>query len=311
MAIILTPTFALNVILGVLFFTLIVFLIDVYNSYQKEKELYGFSDKNVKRKDIIRNTKFLKKYDSTVKRFLSERKKEQYSVLVFYGTMAVALFLFLYFVSLKQLLLAVIAPISLIWVMNKIMMMLLVDVNEKVDEQLPYVIDTIIKVFSKYGDLKSVIYETSQSIEEPLRSKFEKLARKMLSESNQEKAIMEFADEMDNIWVYSLVFILLSYKEETKKEDILFNLRHLSTIIEKENSLKNASVTDKKYGVVLNYAIALLAFAGGIANILFNPEGKEFFFGSMAGILCFIIGMASVVVTIMINIKLSSKKGRG
>jgi Flp pilus assembly protein TadB len=309
-AIILTPTFALNVVLGVLFFTLTVFLIDVYNSYQKEKELYGLSDK-VRRKDIIRNNKFLKKYDSTVKRFLSERNKEQYSVLVFYGTMAVALFLFFYFISMKQVLLAVLAPISLIWVLNKIFSMMLLDANEKIDEQLPYVIDTIIKVFSKYGDLKSVIYETSQSIEEPLRSKFEKLARKMLSESNQEKAIMEFADEMNNIWVYSLVFILLSYKEETKKEDVILNLRHLSTIIEKENSLKTASVTDKKYGVVLNYAIALLAFVGGIANIIFNPVGKEFFFGSMGGILAFIIGMGAVVATIMINIKLSSKKGRG
>ncbi|PLS19742.1 pilus assembly protein TadB [Bacillus sp. M6-12] len=309
MDIILTPTFALNVILGVLFFILIVFLMDVYTDYQKEKELYGLGNKKF-RKDIIRNNKFFKKYDNTIKRFLSERNKERYSALVFYGTMAVALAIFLYFISMKQVLLGVIAPISLIWVANKIMTMLLVDVNEKVDEQLPYVIDTIIKVFSKYGDLKSVVYETSQSVEEPLKSKFERLARKMLSENNQEKAFMEFADEMDNIWVYSLVFILLSYKEETKKEDVILNLRHLSTIIEKENSLKNAGITDKKYGVVLNYAIAIIAFVGGFANIVFNPIGKEFFFGSMTGIFCFVVGMASIVGTIMINIKLSSKKGR-
>lgn len=311
MAIILTPTFALNVVLGVLFFTLLVFLIDVFYSYRKEKELYGLSDKSINRKDIIRNSKFLKKYDSTVKRFLTERNKEQYSALVFYGTMAVALFIFISFISMKQVLLAVIFPIALIWSMNKIFSMLLVDVNERVDEQLPYVIDNIIKVFSKYGDLKSVIYETSQAVEEPLKLRFEKLARRMLSESNQEKAIMEFADEMDNIWIYSLVFILLSYKEETKKEDILLNLRHLSTIIEKENSLKNASVTDKKYGVVLNYAVTVVALLGSIANIIFNPVGKEFFFGSMTGIICFVAGYASIVVTILINIKLSSKKGRG
>jgi hypothetical protein len=299
----------LNIVLGVLFLTLTVLLIDVFNQYQKEKQLYGLSEINLRKKSIIRSNRFLRKYDNTVKRFLSERNKEQYSPLVFYGTIGVALSLFAYFISMRQVLLAVLAPITVVWVANKILTLLLVDVNEKVEEQLPLVIDTIIKVFSKYGDLKSVIYETSQSIDEPLKSRLEKLARKMLSE-NQEKAIMDFADEMDNIWIYALVFILLSYREETKKEEVIVNLRHLANIIEKENSLKNSSVTDKRYGVVLNYVIAFIAFAGGIANIIFNPVGKQFFFESLTGIFCFIIGYASVIATIIVNIKLSSKKGR-
>jgi hypothetical protein len=286
-----------------------ILLIDVFHQYQKEKQLYGLSEINLRKKNIIRNNRFLNKYDNTVKRFLSERNKEQYSPLVFYGTIGVALALFAYFISMKQVFLAVLSPITVIWVANKILTLLLVDVNEKVDEQLPYVIDTIIKVFSKYGDLKSVIYETSQSIGEPLKSRFEKLARKMLSE-NQEKAIMDFADEMNNIWIYALVFMLLSYREETKKEEVIVNLRHLANIIEKENSLKNSSVTDKRYGVVLNYVIAFIAFAGGIANIVFNPVGKEFFFESLTGIFCFILGYASIIATVIINIKLSSKKGR-
>jgi hypothetical protein len=302
-------TLMLNIVLGLLFLTLTVLLIDVFNQYQKEKQLYGLSEINLRKKSIIRNNRFLRKYDNTVKRFLSERNKEQYSPLVFYGTIGVALSLFAYFISMKQLLLAILAPITVVWVANKILTLLLVDVNEKVEEQLPLVIDTIIKVFSKYGDLKSVIYETSQSIDEPLKSRLEKLARKMLSE-NQEKAIMDFADEMDNIWIYALVFILLSYREETKKEEVIVNLRHLANIIEKENSLKNSSVTDKRYGVVLNYVIAFIAFAGGIANIIFNPVGKQFFFESLTGIFCFIIGYASVIATIIVNIKLSSKKGR-
>lgn len=310
MAIILTPTFAFNVVIGVLFFVLLVFLIDVFNSYQKEKELYGLNDKRI-RKDVIRNNKFFKKYDSTIKSFLTERNKEQYAIFVFYGTMTLAFVIFIAFISMKQVLLAVIAPIALIWVINKILTMLLSDVNEKIDEQLPYVIDNIIKIFSKYGDLKSVFYEVSLSIDEPLKSRFEKLARKMLSESNQEKPLMEFADELNNIWVHSLVFILLSYKEESKKEDVISNLRHLGSIIEQENSLKTASVTDKKYGVVLNYFIAFIALVGSIANLIFNPVAKEFFFGSMTGIACFVAGYTAIVATIMINIKMSSKKGRG
>jgi hypothetical protein len=309
-AIILNTTFLLNGVLVMLMIVLAIALMDVINSYHKEKQMYGLTKSNPNRKDYIRNNRLLGNYNRTLKRFLSERKKEQYAPLIFYVTIGIAIALVGYFLSMKQVLFAVLAPITLIWVKTKIMSMLLIDVNDKVDEQLPYVIDTIIKVFSKYGDLKSVIYETSQSIEDPLRSKFEKLARKMLSE-NQEKAIMEFAEEMNNIWIYSLVFILLSYREETKKEEVIINLRHLSTIIEKENNLKNSSVTDKRYGVVLNYVIALIAFAGSIANLVFNPVAKTFFFGSMTGIICFTLGYASIIATIMLNIKLSSKKRRG
>lgn len=310
MAKIFTTTYVINVLLGVLFFTLTVYLIDVYNAYQKEKELYGLKN-SVHRKDIIRNNKALKRLNKTIKRYLSERNKEQYAPLLFYGTLGIAVFLFCYFISMKQLLFAILAPITFVWFVNKVLTLKLIDVNEKVDEQLPFVIDNIVKVFSKYGDLKSVIYETSLLIEDPLKYRFERLARTLISEANQEKALLDFADELDNIWVYSLVFILLSYKDETKKEDVILNLRHLAQIISKENDLKRASVTDKKYGVVLNYTIAGIAVAGSIANILFNPVGKSFFFESLTGIVSIIAGYASVIATILINIKLSSKKGRG
>ncbi|WCK57695.1 pilus assembly protein TadB (plasmid) [Aneurinibacillus sp. Ricciae_BoGa-3] len=310
MAIIINTTLAINGVLGLLVFVLVVYLIDTLTRYQKEKQIYGMLSKtNVNRKDIIRNNRLLKNYNHTLKRFFQERKKENYAPIVFYLTLVVCVLIFMAFISMKQILFAVLAPIIIIWVLNKIFFLLLVDVNEKVDDQLPYVIDTIIKVFSKYGDLKSVVYETSQGIDEPLKSRFESLVRRMLSE-NQEKAIMDFADEMNNIWIYSLVFILLSYQGDTKKEEVIVNLRHLATIIEKENSLKNSSVTDKRYGVVLNYAIAILAGAGEVANILFNPVGKDFFFGSMGGLLCFVIGNGALVMTIILNIKLASKKGR-
>lgn len=289
--------------------SLVILLVETINNYKKKQKMYGIDSVYMNSKDFIRNNKFFKKYYKLINTVLTERDKERYAPVVFYAVLISAIAMMIYFISIKQLFFAVIAPVSLYYVTNKIFTLLLTDVNEKVDEQLPYTIDTIIKVFSKYSDLKSVIYEVSQMIEDPLKSRFERLARKMISE-NQEKALMDFADEMDNIWIYSMVFILLSYKEEAKKEDVVANLRHLSNIIERENNLQNASVTDKKYGVVLNYAIAIIAGIGGIANIVFNPVGKEFFFGSMLGIICIIVGYACIALTIIINIKLASKKGK-
>lgn len=271
--------------------------------------MYGIDSVYMNSKDFIRNNKFFKKFYKLINTVLAERDKERYAPVAFYTILVTAVAMMIYFITIKQVFFAVFAPVSLYFVTHKIFSLLLTDANEKIDEQLPYTIDTIIKVFSKYSDLKSVMYEVSQSIEDPLKSRLERLSRKMLSE-NQEKALMDFAEDMDNIWIYSMVFILLSYKEEAKKEDVIANLRHLSNIIERENNLQNASITDKKYGVVLNYAIAIIAGVGGIANLIFNPVGKEFFFGSMLGIICIIVGYASIVLTIIINIKLTSKKGK-
>ena len=35
---------------------------------------------------------------------------------------------------------------------------------------------------------------------------------------DEEKALLEFADRVDNMWIYSLVFILTSYKKKVLKK---------------------------------------------------------------------------------------------
>lgn len=47
--------------------------------------------------------------------------------------------------------------------------MLAVDLMEQIEEQLPSAIDHIIRISSKYGDMKSIIYETARSCDNPLR----------------------------------------------------------------------------------------------------------------------------------------------
>lgn len=287
-----------------------VLLIEVIDRHKKTQRIYGIETSYMKKKDLVKNSKFFSNLYKKIEIVCIEKDKEEYAKPVFYGTIITSIGLALYFISIKQVLFAVGVPVVLVLTIKKVFELLVSDSNEKIEEQLPILIDNFIKVFSKYSDLKTVVYETSLLVEEPMRSKLDRLSRKMLSEDHV-RALMDFADELDNIWIYSMVFIILSYKEEAKKEDVILNLRHLSAIIDKENSLKTASITDKKYGIVLNYAIACIAGAGGVANIMFNPMGKTFFFGSIGGILCFTIGYGAIILTILLNIHLSTKKRKG
>ena len=299
-----------NIVLVALILACIVLLIETIDNHKRMQRMYGVDTSYMRGKDLVLKNKFFSNFYNLIEGVCIENEKEKYVKTYYYGSLIMAIVMLLYFIVIKQVLFAIGVPVVTILSIKKIFELLRTDATEKIEEQLPAVIDNIVKIFSRYSDLKTVIYEVSLLVEDPIKGKLDKLARKMLSEDHS-KTMMDFADDIDNIWVYSMVFILLSYKEETKKEDVILNLRHLSSIIEKENSLKNASVTDKKYGVMLNYAVAFIGGAGGIANIMFNPSGKSFFFGSVGGILCIIIGYASIIFTVFINIKLNSKKRRG
>lgn len=303
------PGLVLNGIIVLLFFILIVWLFSIMIEKRKELEMLGLTKNITRKRNWLKNNALLSQYDKTLKRFFAERNKEGFDSLVFYATVGVLLITFGYFISIREVFFAVLIPIVLVWFFNMLFKLLLTDIDAKLEEQLPYVIDTMIKVFSKYGDLKSVIYETSQSINDPLKSRMERLARKMLSE-NQEKSIMDFAEELNNIWVYSMVFIILSYKEDTKKEEIIVNLRHLASIIEKDNALKSADTTDKRYSIALNYMIVVISLVAEGANFIFNPDAHHFFFGTTTGILSFMIGNGAVIAAILLNIKMVSRKGR-
>lgn len=277
--------------------------------YEKKinKDIYGVDKKKQYINFSLDKSNITKNYYNLLKRVLAQKNLEKYTDKIYYLILAVTIITGIYFISIKQLFLALLIPVSMLFFIKKIFLALMEDLDEKIEEQLPYVIDTIIRVFSKYGDLKSIIYETANLIEEPLASRFESLSRKLATE-NAEKAMLEFADKLNNVWIYSLVYILISYKEYAKKEDTINNLKHLRNMIEQENILKNSYLNDKKYSIVVNYVIIVITFIVGLLNILVNPVGKEFFFQTVKGLLCFIIGYASLFGTIILNIYMSKKR---
>lgn len=277
---------------------------------KKKKMIYSRVNNNLDKKYITTKTKFFYEYKMLINKILSQKKLEKYTDKVFIGIIIFSIFLFIYFITIRQYFISLVSPLAFNVFLIKIFKVSADDINEQIENQLPNVIDVIIRVFSRYGDLKTIIYNTSQQIDSPLAEKFEKLSINMSTESSEEKELTKFADELGNVWVYSLIYILLSYKEDATKKDVILNISKLRDIITKENIMKNKALSDKKYGIVLNYFIAFLALIGGICNIMFNPIGKDFFFHSFKGILCFLIGYGCVFITIITNINMSRKRKR-
>ena len=241
------------------------------------------------------------------KYFILKPQKKYMAIYMYYGVLLSELVLFLMCFALKKPIFAfVLPPIYHIFVI-KIIELLTYDIDAAILKNLPIVTKQMIKFFSKTNDLKTIIYEISKVIDDPLKTIFFNLSRKMFSESH-EKCLNELADEINNTWMYAFVFLLLSYKEQSKKEDIISNLRILTNILDEENSIIQKGLTDKKPIALLNYMLLICGLAAFVLNLLFNKEAFGFFFNTIFGMICVIIGSIFTLLTIMVNIMLVSKR---
>lgn len=180
------------------------------------------------------------------------------------------------------------------------------DIDGIVSQELPIVIKHFIKTLSKTSDLKAVIYSVSKHATHPLKPKLEQLSRRMLSEDD-EKCLHEFADEINSIWMYTFIFLVLSLKEHSRKEDVIENLKMLSRILDDNNTEKNKELSERRPMIMMNYSIlflAILAFAG---NLMFNEVGKDFLLNDFKGILITATGVGLLLATVFINTTLAKK----
>ena len=178
------------------------------------------------------------------------------------------------------------------------------DIDDIVSSELPMIIKHFVKTLSKTSDLKVVIYQTSKHVEMPLKTKFEMLARRMLSEDD-EKCLNEFADEINSIWMYTFIFLINSLKEYSKKADVIENLKLLSRILEENNLTKAKELAENRPAIMMNYAIALLAVVGLVANLMFNEVGRDFLLNTMNGMFVFSAGVGAILGTFLLNTVLS------
>lgn len=221
--------------------------------------------------------------------------------LIFCGGTGIFLFL------MKQLILALVVPVILIKFSDHIFTLATRRTIEDIEDQLPSAIDKVIRVSTKNDDIKKILYTTSLDLEEPLKSIFDNLAIKM-SSGYKTDTLMELGNRYNNIWIWSFVFILIGYSTNTAKAETVESLRNLRVLLENENLSKKNQSRERKYGVALNYTLIAVSFAGFIANLIFNPSGKEFFFSSLVGLICLTAGFSAIFITILVNIKMVKRK---
>lgn len=297
----------INVILIISVVICAMVILNLINEKRMRDKLHGKTRKKKAEDVFLNRVSLFKRFYQNLEFFLIEKGKEGLLDIYYYGFLGVNACILIGFIVVKQYFLAIVIPLFLLYIANKIIKMLAVDLMEQIEEQLPSAIDHIIRVSSKYGDMKSIIYETARSCDNPLREILENISRKMIS-GDAETVLLQFGEEYDNVWINSLVFTLISYMEDASKTTTIENLRHLRNILEKENRLKKSRVTDARYSVAINYFIAVLASGAGLLNIVLNPKGREFFFSSFLGLICFLLGYGAVLGTIMLNIKMTRVK---
>ena len=280
-----------------------------YDSYQKEQAIYRIDGK---KKTTVKNNVitdvWLKQLTANLLVVEAEKgKKEGWARTASMMCLVFCVGFGIFLITQGQVFFGIILPFVFLFIIIKVTGIMVDSIAEKIKNEMPFAIDSIIRALSKSDDLPTVLYDASQSVDEPLKSMFASMSVKML---NQDPALVlqEFMDNTKSIWTYSLSFTLLSYTEDTSKDDVVSQLRKLKAVIDKENKDALVERNSKKMTVTVNYALCVLAVVAFFGNNAINPMGKTFFFSSVAGIACFVIGTALVITTVFSNILLG--KGR-
>lgn len=294
-------------VLIVMFALMLLALFEMLMEKKKADRIKGLK-KESKITEKFKNLSYLKTYAENLEKLLIEKNKEERFSFVFQSTLIFLVVIFVSMVLVKQYLLSVVLPFVMLKLSNKLCIVMMNDINDSIEEQLPFVIDNIIRISSKYGDVKSIIHETSRTSPEVMKRILEDMSRRMISET-PEVVLLEFAKKYDNVWFYSFIFTLVSYLEDATKEETINNLRALRDILEKENNIKRQNVTDKKMGVAINLSICGLSVVAFLINLIAVPGAKEFFFSTFGGLVCFLVGFACIIQTIFTSVSMS-KRGK-
>lgn len=300
-------TILINVLLGLTLVYAVIYYLGYLNEQRKRFRIRSGVVRKRKSFKLLDRVEFLKEMYDDLDIVLSTRGKEHISDTVFYmlmGAMGASALIFIY---AQVYIMAILTPMGLAWYFKKLLKAMQEDTVVMVEKALPSAIDNLVRVSSRYSDVKSIVYETSKLVDEPLRGILDNLSRKMIS-SNPKEALDEFQQEYDNVWLKSIAATLISYLEDSDKESTMNNLKNLRDILSQENEGKVKLASERKYGVMINYALAVAGAIVLVLNIAFNPVGKDFFFNSFFGLICMVGGLVAVLGTVMLNVKLSKIK---
>lgn len=277
----------------------------IINYSYKIKKIYALlnpkENKKSKKKRQIKKI-FLSKLKENLHIALLLRNKEAYSGTIYSIILLSLCFIFIFFLSIDHLFLAITIPVLTYIFIFKIVKEMIVDFDKVVRDNFSTMARHMVKVFSSTSDLSIVLYESSKEVEEPLRSLILNLSREIMTDST-EKRLINFIKKTDNLWLHSFIFTLLNYKETSSKKDIVENLLTLSELIDKRNEMTEKMIADRKPAVIVSSITLVVGITLFIANIVFNPIIKSFIY-TPTGTLTLVIGISCIFLTIITNIKL-------
>lgn len=297
----------INLLLAITIVYGVIYYLSHLNERRKRFRIRSGVVKKSKGVKLIKRFKSLHKIYEDLDVILATKGKEHITDTVFYiyiGMLVGVGAIFLYF---QVYLMVLVAPIGLGIYGKRLIHAMQQDSIVMVERALPSAIDNMVRISSRYGDVKTIVFETSKTVEEPLRGILDNLSRKMISQ-NPKEALDEFQQEYDNVWLKSIASTLISYLEDSNKEATINNLKNLRDILYQENEGKVKLASERKYGIMMNYALAGAGVVVFLLNVLINPEGKEFFFNSFFGLVCMVAGFSTILGTVTLNVKLAKIK---
>lgn len=294
-----------NLLLVFLVLFILYYSIVLLIERRKREQLLSLHKK--RKKNLVQKAgekfKSLRTLYDEIDAFMVKRGKEHVSDLVFYGIITLSVIVSLAMMFAGQFILAIIYPAVFIWFVRKILTISKKSVVTEMEEELPSTIDNMIRVFSKYADIKTIIYETSEGSSGPLKKELEVLSRQMTTK-NPMFVLEEFSEKYNSVWLNNFGFTLMGYLQDSSKNETIENLRHLRKILEQEHKTKKEAISQRRPSLMINYALAVIGVVAAFLNILINPQGFDFFFHTYLGLFSFTAGFASVLGTIYMNIKM-------
>lgn len=272
-------------------------------SRRKKEQLLSLHIKKNSAQKLGDRFKFVGAFYDDIESSMKKKGNEAMADIVFYSLIVFSLLVAIAMIATGQFLLAIVYPIFLLWFIRKILQISKKDPIVEMEENLPSTIDNMIRILSRYSDIKSIIYETSLVASGPLKEELDWLSRQMNSR-NPLLVLEEFSEKHNSVWLNNFAFTLIGYLQDSSKEETIRNLRHLRTILEQENRTKKNAISERKPSLMVNYTLAVLGIGGAFANILFNPVAFDFFFHSYTGLICFTGGFGFVLGTIYMNVKM-------
>lgn len=294
-----------NLLLVFLVLFILYYSIVLLIERRKREQLLSLHKK--RKKNLVQKAgekfKSLRTLYDEIDAFMVKRGKEHVSDLVFYGIITLSVIVSLAMMFAGQFILAIIYPAVFIWFVRKILTISKKSVVTEMEEELPSTIDNMIRVFSKYADIKTIIYETSEGSSGPLKKELEVLSLQMTTK-NPMFVLEEFSEKYNSVWLNNFGFTLMGYLQDSSKNETIENLRHLRKILEQEHKTKKEAISQRRPSLMINYALAVIGVVAAFLNILINPQGFDFFFHTYLGLFSFTAGFASVLGTIYMNIKM-------